>query len=75
MVLDRCGLGPSATLELKAPDTAWMQYMEKDEVDAVIAIMEKSKSRMPHDDGREPFDREDDEQIPQGISPDDKEES
>ena len=38
MVLDRCGLGPSATLEVKTDDTAWMQYLEEGEVDQIIKL-------------------------------------
>ena len=51
MVLDRAGLGPTAKIEVEqVSDTAWMQYLEENEVEQIIKLMETAKTRIPADD-------------------------
>ncbi len=50
-VLDRAGLGPTSKIEVEQTlDVAWMEYLEEDEVDQIIKLMEIAKTRIPADD-------------------------
>lgn len=51
IILDRTGFGPTSKLEVEqTSDVLWMQYLEEDEVEQIIKIMEEAKTRIPADD-------------------------